>query len=469
MSGRSSETSSLTDRFHLPVELDADEENIECITIDNVAKVKDNVQILKCGSIDAEPKPKSLSPPPKGVRPANAENFLNLELHNKSDYDRLLKQHVISSFPSAYVKFQDSTENQTENSNDGLIFLKSELPPADNSSEAPPARRRPSSSSSSSSLGELKPTSRAATPTGGRPMKPKPSRASTLTSLKPMSSQKRTSAPSRATSYISTALADSKPASRHVTPTRKPETPLVKSSASGSDRVSSGRKTLPTALKNPVPSRGALSQAMKSIPSKPPEMLSSSHDVTETPITSLPKRPTSTSRGRPCAPATRSSSASKPRQMSCSPPKIRPPNCNVVRNGNKIMLSKVRGYISDDGDDHVNPVVMGTKMVERVVNMRKLAPPKQDDCVSIDSVKKSSLENSGFGRSLSKKSLDMAIRHMDIRRSIPDDLRPMAAVLSPSACGIQSSSLKGSRVGVSESPLTSSNDSSKSSNGVTPI
>ncbi|KAL6574609.1 hypothetical protein OROMI_011894 [Orobanche minor] len=380
MSGLSFETLNLTDRFHLPVELDADDENNECLTIDNVAKAKDlftfwNVAVL----VNAEPKPESLSPPPKGVRPATthenvtADNFLNLELHNKSDYDWLLKQR---------------------------------LPPADNSSEAPPARRRPSSSSSSSSLGELKPTSRAATPTGGRPMKPKPSRASTLISLKPMSSQKRTSTPSRATSYTSTALADSKPASRHVAPTRKPATPSAKSSVSGSDRASSGRKTRPTALKNPVPSRGTSSQAMKSIP---------------------------------CAPATRSSSASrKPRQKSCSPPKIRPSSCSVVRNGNKIMLSKGRGYSNDDGDDHVNPVVMGTKMVERVVNMRKLAPPKQDDCVSIDSVKKISLENSGFGRSLSKKSLDMAIRHMDIRRSIPDDLRPMAAVLSPSACGISS-------------------------------
>ncbi|KAL6503498.1 hypothetical protein OROGR_025421 [Orobanche gracilis] len=50
----------------------------------------------------------------------------------------------------------------------------------------------------------------------------------------------------------------------------------------------------------------------------------------------------------------------------------------------------------------------------------------------------------------------------ELRRSIPDDLHPMAAILPPSACGIQSSSLKGSRVGVSESPLTSSSDSSSS-------
>ncbi|CAN8287316.1 unnamed protein product [Cochlearia groenlandica] len=63
----------------------------------------------------------------------------------------------------------------------------------------------------------------------------------------------------------------------------------------------------------------------------------------------------------------------------------------------------VRSKISNND---VNPVLMGTQMVERVVNMRKLPPPKQDDHTS-----------SGFGRTLSKSSLEMAMRHMNIRRS----------------------------------------------------
>lgn len=60
--------------------------------------------------------------------------------------------------------------------------------------------------------------------------------------------------------------------------------------------------------------------------------------------------------------------------------------------------------------------MMGTKMVERIVNMRKLAPPKQDAQLgaqeNLSAKYSSSLESSGFGRSLSKKSLDMAMRHM---------------------------------------------------------
>lgn len=67
-----------------------------------------------------------------------------------------------------------------------------------------------------------------------------------------------------------------------------------------------------------------------------------------------------------------------------------------------------------NGSDDVNPVLVGTKMVERVVNMRRLAPPKDNQPSNENSTNKSSLsqDNSGFGRSLSKKSLDMAIRHM---------------------------------------------------------
>ncbi|XP_020882883.1 uncharacterized protein LOC110228912 [Arabidopsis lyrata subsp. lyrata] len=67
-----------------------------------------------------------------------------------------------------------------------------------------------------------------------------------------------------------------------------------------------------------------------------------------------------------------------------------------------------RSKISND----VNPVLMGTQMVERVVNMRKLPPPKFDDNTC-----------SGFGRTLSRSSLDMALRHMNIRHSVSKNLR----------------------------------------------
>ncbi|CAA0827498.1 Unknown protein [Striga hermonthica] len=122
-----------------------------------------------------------------------------------------------------------------------------------------------------------------------------------------------------------------------------------------------------------------------------------------------PARPASASRERVVG---RPNEKPERQQKSCSPPKMRARIAITARH-------RARESINND----VNPVLMGTKMVDRVVNMRKLAPPKQDECVRRDhnSRKKLGLENnSGFGRSLSKKSLEMAIRHMDIRRSISD-------------------------------------------------
>lgn len=67
-------------------------------------------------------------------------------------------------------------------------------------------------------------------------------------------------------------------------------------------------------------------------------------------------------------------------------------------------------------NDNVSPVLIGTKLVERVINTRKLAPPKLDDKHSphsnLSGKSSSSPDGSGFGRTLSKKSLDMAIKHM---------------------------------------------------------
>ncbi|VVB11977.1 unnamed protein product [Arabis nemorensis] len=86
----------------------------------------------------------------------------------------------------------------------------------------------------------------------------------------------------------------------------------------------------------------------------------------------------------------------------------RPASTSRVRANSSGDRSTGRSKISND----VNPVLMGTQMVERVVNMRKLPPPKQDDKTS-----------SNFGRSLSRSSLDMALRHMNIRRSISGNLK----------------------------------------------
>ncbi|KAK4432291.1 hypothetical protein Salat_0991200 [Sesamum alatum] len=410
-------------------------------------------------SIGAEPKPDSLL-----TSYASQTEIVPIP----ADDNWLLIQPDTSFLPSVEGDVQDPAAAHTEISFAQGTSLKSEpgntCEESASLSESSLAVVTSTSADSSgavnkrpSSSGGRKPTLRAATPPGrpALPAKLKPSRASTPTSRTTLPSSKPIAAQARSHSSTPASRPSipviAKSGSRSATPTRKPATPSTTSRISAPDRASTGSSN---GLKNPVPSRGT-TPTLKSRPSKPSEMLSLSHDAPQNAKASMPRRPASASRGRPSLPATHpSSSNGKPRQKSCSPARVRASISAPHKTGIK-MLSKSRGY-SNEGDD-VNPVLIGTKMVDRVVNMRKLAPPK-DEYVTNENPKKSSQENSGFGRSLSKKSLDMAIRHMDIR--IPENLRPVATV---SANGVRSTSAKSSCVGVSGSPLTSSCDSSKSS------
>ncbi|XP_022133915.1 mucin-5AC isoform X2 [Momordica charantia] len=301
-------------------------------------------------------------------------------------------------------------------------------------------------------------------------------RQATVSSTRSSVSARSSTPTSRATARSSTptsrpTVPPPKSTSRASTPTRRPSTPssapsapvsLVKSSSSIS-------KPSPTVSKNPVPSRGS-SPTVKSRPWNPSDMPGFSLDAPPNLRTSLPERPLSATRGRPGAPSARSSSVEpvsngRPRRQSCSPSRGRAPNGNIHLSGSSVPAIS-RAY--SKANANISPVLMGTKMVERVINMRKLAPPKQDDKHSPHgnlSGKSSSPDSSGFGRTLSKKSLDMAIRHMDIRRSIPGNLRPlMTNIPASSMYSVRSGPSRSRTVSVSDSPLaTSSNASSEMS------
>ncbi|KAF1891117.1 hypothetical protein Lal_00001256 [Lupinus albus] len=228
------------------------------------------------------------------------------------------------------------------------------------------------------------------------------------------------------------------------------------------------RQPTPVTSRQPVPSRGN-SPSLRSRPWKPSEMPGFSLDAPPNLRTTLPERPLSASRGRPGAPSSRSSSvepssSGRPKRQSCSPSRGRSSNGTVHISGNS-MPAVSRGH--SKVNDNVSPVVTGTKMVERVINMRKLVPPRMDDKNSprgnLSGKSASSPDSSGFGRTLSKKSLDMAIRHMDIRRTIPGNLRPlMTNIPASSLFSVRSGSQRSRTVSVSSSPhATSSNASSE--------
>ncbi|CAL1387617.1 unnamed protein product [Linum trigynum] len=327
----------------------------------------------------------------------------------------------------------------------------------------------------STATSAAKPTvpARSSTPTRSTPRSSTPTR-STARSSTPTRSTARSSTP---TARPSIPPPQPKPASRPATPTRRPSTPSSappgsRSSAPPPIKSSSASvitKSVPTIARNPVPSSRGSSPAPKSRPWNPSDMPGYSLDAPPNLRTSISDRPTSASRGRPGAPASRSSSVEpvsngRIRRQSCSPSRGRAPNGN---SGGSVP-AKSRLYAK--ANDSVSPVVMGTKMVERMMNMRKLAPPsKQDDNRHSPhgnlSAKSSSPDSSGFGRTMSKKSLDMAIRHMDIRRTIPGNLRPlMTNIPASSMYSVRSSGTarSGRTISVSDSPLaTSSNASSE--------
>ncbi|XP_059667973.1 uncharacterized protein LOC132313286 [Cornus florida] len=432
------------------------------------------------------------------VKMDRLDDFLNSE-NNKTDYDWLLTPPGTPLFPSAEVESQKTVINQTGISHSQATALKSRLakPLAEPASRNNMMSWHPSLSTRSSSsgarnrrpslVGSTLTASRPATPTG-RPTLPvisklarssTPTLRATLSSTKTTARPVRSSTPTRSTVRLSTPIAKasvtsaSNSISRSATPTSWSSTPSSTPSTSAPpSRSSSVTRSGQATMKNMVPSRGT-SPTVRSRPRKPSEMPGLSHDAPSNLRTSIPEIPASPSRGRPGAPSTQSSSIEtssngRTRQQSCSPSKGRAPHGNAYNNGSSVpSMRRTHSSTSDD----VSPGLIGTRMVERVVNMRKLAPPKQDDhlCGHNYPIGKSlsSQDSSGFGRTLSKESLDMALRHMDIRprRSIPGNLRPLKTnIPASSRFNVRTGSTKSPTVGVLDSPLgTSSNASSEPS------
>ncbi|XVF55104.1 hypothetical protein PTKIN_Ptkin06aG0009600 [Pterospermum kingtungense] len=348
------------------------------------------------------------------------------------------------------------------------------LPASKSTSRSATPTRRPASSSSMLTVpaptGRSSSVTRSATPTrrpassSGMPTVPAPTGRSSSVTRSATPTRRPASSSGVPTAPAATGRSSSVTRSASTTssvPKSAPITSVTKSNPATS-------KSATTTSKCSVPSRGT-SPTVKSRPWKPSEMPGFSHDAPPNLRTSLPERPVSASRGRPGATSVRSSSVDsisngRPRRQSCSPARIRASSGSVGVNGSSIR--SVRRADPNDSDNE-SPVVIGTKMVERVVNMRKLVPPKQDGNPRNNPTAKlsTSLDSLGFGRTLSKKSLDMAIRHMDIRRTISGNQRPlMTNVPASSIYSVRRGSTKSRTISVSDSPLaTSSNCSSEPS------
>ncbi|XP_058094384.1 uncharacterized protein LOC131240276 [Magnolia sinica] len=120
--------------------------------------------------------------------------------------------------------------------------------------------------------------------------------------------------------------------------------------------------------------------------------------------TTISDRSTSASRGRPAnSTADVKQDIGKQRRQSCSP--------SVTRGRKPEIGQESKGKIATGNGS----LLLGSRMVEKVMNARKSNGPDEKD--PKPKYRVSGNENSGFGRMISKGSLDMALKHMEIKRN----------------------------------------------------
>ncbi|KAG6485911.1 hypothetical protein ZIOFF_054478 [Zingiber officinale] len=470
----------------------------------------------------------SLSP----LRKSCVDDFLNSD-SEKNDYDWLLTPPTTPLFPSLDTESRRSLVFRNDTPKAPPKMLEFKLSNARDLSKNTSLRQPtlssginssiPGTSRPSSSGGPTRSASRPATPNGHstKSASSKPTRSSTptlrstlplKTSSPPSLAPPRSATPTRSSTPTSrapltpavlprpltpvrssihasrsSAPAINKPASRPATPTRRPSTASTAHVSSIPIRQSSTViRPNPMIPKSPVPatpknsastvSKSSASSArsspiIKPKPLKPSEIPGFSLNAPANLKTSFSERSSMASRGRPGMPSSRSSSVelatnTGPRRQSCSLPRGRTAAGNVLK-GSSVPPPSTQ---QTGSGSNVNLVVRGNETVEHIVNTRRFVPAKRDNQQQTHNDLPGKL-NAGFERALSKKSLDVALRHTDIPRNIPNCYRPlMAKIPASSVCSVRSGSSRGRVGSISDSLGTSSPASSELSiNNMFPI
>ncbi|RZC79301.1 hypothetical protein C5167_003516 [Papaver somniferum] len=402
---------------------------------------KDRSNLLNSGgdSLEAQSLGSKLEDSPvykivSSTRPRKADEFLNAE-NDKNDYDWLITPPRTPLFPSLEMDAERNAINRL-----GLgtpkarqTSLKSKLANSQVEIGArgnPAFRPQPPSSPGLhfSGAGTRRPAS-----SGGR-----------------LSTASRPATPTRRPALPLTANT-----SRPSTPTSRPTLPASKSMAlSGRFSNPSARSSTPTSRMTAPPSKSVSRSATPTRRPSATSSLSVPRSMTPTRRPSTPSKVSSVS-----APLSRSSSVSKSGPTTTRNPVPARASSPTVKSRPWKLLEMPVSQARYSGIDNPNPVLSGTKMVDRAVNMRRPAPPKQDDLrTGNNPVRKSSpsLDGSNFGRSLSGKSLDMAMRHMDIKRSVSgSSLRPkMTNIPASSLYSVRSGPARTRTLSMSDSPIT---------------
>uniref|UniRef100_A0A1J3DJJ5 Uncharacterized protein n=1 Tax=Noccaea caerulescens TaxID=107243 RepID=A0A1J3DJJ5_NOCCA len=441
------------------------------------------------------------------LRRTAADNFLYSE-DEKSDYDWLVtppgspSKSLMNQVDANPMALKSLLENSREEERDNI-----------SSKNKKNGLKRPSSSSSARS------TSRPSTPTRG--FRTTPTSRATLISSSTSSSRvtSRHSTPtrrpssssgtSRATLTAARAILSS--STRSSRTTSRPSTPATRPSSSGTSRANlttshattltaqqttstrsnsrpmsapntkaGSRSSTPThrpptptgssTVLRSKPAKPAPSHTLRTRPWEPYEMPGFSLEAPSNLRTTLPDRSQTASSRRTIAFGTSSSRSASiertvARRQSCSPSRDRAPIGNA--DGAVPSLRGRRAKTSNDDDGLISPVAMGDQMAERAVNMRKFAPPRLtenrgrgDGGGSTAGKSSSGSDGFGFGRNISKSSIDMALRHMDVKRgSMTGNFRPLVTkVPAASVYSVRSAGTRRKR------PVSSSGSSESSVN-----
>ncbi|KAI7996659.1 hypothetical protein LOK49_LG10G02444 [Camellia lanceoleosa] len=293
---------------------------------------------------------------------------------------------------------------------------------------------------SSSTARPSTPSARSVPSRSSTPSKPRPSLTSSSIERTRPSQNSRPSTPnSRPQIPANLNTSVNRSASRPSTPTRRNSAPSLSSAAATSLSTSMGSSV--RAISN------GRNMAMGSRPSSPsprvrpiPQPMILPDFSLETPPnlrTTLPDRPLSAGRSRPGVAVTGKGNVESP---TVNLPRRQP--SPVISRG-RLTESTTRGRL------HANGQAVDTMESRKASHVSDLSTRKP--------VKTSatSTDNSGFGRNISKKSLDMAIRHMDIRNGTSNTRPLSSSTLFPQS--IRSANPKGQTSGRALSAPASGN------------
>ncbi|KAM0953833.1 hypothetical protein DsansV1_C01g0004141 [Dioscorea sansibarensis] len=302
-----------------------------------------------------------------------------------------------------------------------------------------PGSRSTTVSSTRTSVPTTRPgPSRSSTPTRTRPSTPtrtRPAPSSTGDKPKPAHNSRPSTPTSRPQIHTNSNSNSSAPSSRSSTPTRRAPAATVTTSTTRSP--SAGRAVNRPA--SPSIGRPSVTNKPPSRPSSPaPRARAPVHPITlpDFPLdappnlrTKLPERPASAGRTRPgMALTVRAATNTEP-----TPPMSsnRRSSLPIVTKG-RFPENSPKGRLHSNGNE-VTPADVQKAMASEAASRRTAKPV-------------STTESNGFGRTISKSSLDMALRHMDIRQHIGGirgtSLFPHSIRSNPKSRTVQTSDMK---------------------------